>query len=123
MLVAGTAAAGSGAGAGASAKGRDVGRDGLMDSPNGHHSKRNIPGRRLVSTPDVVHFVCLRQDDVMMLQHDGVRVDAALQTGCERKGETRCFGQRLLHGMLRSALRRASSRPIDRVTRRKRATW
>lgn len=29
----------------------------------------------------MVHFVCFRKNDVMVLQHDGVRVDPTLRNG------------------------------------------
>lgn len=44
---------------------------------NGHHSEGDILRGRLVRTPDVVHFVSFRQNDVVMLQNDRVTVNAA----------------------------------------------
>lgn len=63
-------------------------RKGELYSPNGHHSKWNIPRGSLVGTPDVVDFVCLRQDDVVVLENNGVGVDSALRVNSKR-GEER----------------------------------
>lgn len=54
-------------------------------SPNGHHSKWNIPRGSLVGTPDMVDFVCFRENDVVVLENNGVGVDSALRVNKEGK--------------------------------------
>lgn len=49
-----------------------------MYIPDGHHAKGNVARGSLVSAAHMVDFVGLGENHVVMLEDNGVRVDAAL---------------------------------------------